>query len=86
METTGISTLIESDCRAMVDRLAGAYLRGLPHGGWGPGGVEDSLVWPVRAEVEESRARKFCSIECAWVARNRPAHWRPIAEGQLQLF
>ncbi|WP_461165382.1 HNH endonuclease [Arthrobacter sp. R4-81] len=33
-----------------------------------------------------SRERKFCSIECAWVARNRPAHWAPIAEGQLRLF
>lgn len=25
-----------------------------------------------------SRERKFCSIECAWIARDRPAHWGPI--------
>ncbi|WP_104091813.1 HNH endonuclease signature motif containing protein [Arthrobacter sp. GMC3] len=30
--------------------------------------------------------RKFCSIECAWVARDRPAHWGGIAYGQLRLF
>ncbi|MHA7191119.1 HNH endonuclease [Arthrobacter sp. MDT2-16] len=33
-----------------------------------------------------SRQRKFCSIECAWIARNRPAHWGEVAEGQLALF
>ncbi|WP_422390137.1 HNH endonuclease [Arthrobacter sp. N1] len=33
-----------------------------------------------------SRHRKFCSIECAWIARNRPAHWGEVAEGQLALF
>ncbi|WP_427136733.1 HNH endonuclease [Pseudarthrobacter sp. S9] len=30
--------------------------------------------------------RKFCSIECAWIARDRPAHWGGIADGQLRLF
>jgi hypothetical protein len=24
-----------------------------------------------------SELRKFCSIECAWLGRNRPAHWSP---------
>lgn len=30
--------------------------------------------------------RMFCSIECAWIARDRPAHWGGIADGQLRLF
>lgn len=33
-----------------------------------------------------SRQRKFCSVDCAWVARNRPAHWGEVTEGQLMLF
>jgi 5-methylcytosine-specific restriction endonuclease McrA len=33
-----------------------------------------------------AKGRKFCSIECAWVARDRPAHWRDVSEGQLTLF
>lgn len=33
-----------------------------------------------------TKERKFCSIECAWIARDRPAHWRAISEGQLPLF
>lgn len=33
-----------------------------------------------------SERRKFCSIECAWVARDRPAHWNRIPDGQLTLF
>lgn len=33
-----------------------------------------------------TRERKFCSIDCAWVARDRPAHWQKVAEGQLTLF
>jgi 5-methylcytosine-specific restriction endonuclease McrA len=33
-----------------------------------------------------SVVRKFCSIECAWIARDRPAHWGRIADGQLNLF
>lgn len=35
---------------------------------------------------KDSRLRKFCSIECAWIARDRPAHWGDVAEGQLALF
>lgn len=35
---------------------------------------------------KDTKSRKFCSLECAWIARDRPAHWRPIAEGQLPLF
>lgn len=30
--------------------------------------------------------RKFCSIECAWLARDRSAHWKGVSEGQLTLF
>lgn len=33
-----------------------------------------------------SEHRKFCSLDCAWIARNRPAHWRSAGEGQLTLF
>jgi len=33
-----------------------------------------------------ARGRKFCSIDCAWIARDRPAHWRQPSEGQLFLF
>lgn len=32
------------------------------------------------------RDRKFCSIECAWIARDRPAHWGGPADGQLAFF
>ncbi len=37
-------------------------------------------------DQKEARMRKFCSHDCAWVARDRPAHWRNISEGQLTLF
>ena len=30
--------------------------------------------------------RKFCSMDCAWIARDRPAHWIQPGEGQLPLF
>lgn len=30
--------------------------------------------------------RKFCTIECAWVARDRPAHWGPAKDPQPTLF
>ncbi|WP_423716384.1 HNH endonuclease [Arthrobacter glacialis] len=33
-----------------------------------------------------NRERKFCCIECAWIARDRPAQWGPAATGQLKLF
>lgn len=33
-----------------------------------------------------TRQRKFCTIECAWVARNRPAHWGPANVPQPTLF
>jgi 5-methylcytosine-specific restriction endonuclease McrA/endogenous inhibitor of DNA gyrase (YacG/DUF329 family) len=40
----------------------------------------------VVPDQKEARMRKFCSIDCAWVARDRPAHWRNVSEGQLTLF
>lgn len=40
----------------------------------------------ILAGSAESEHRKFCSIECAWVARDRPAHWNKIPDGQLTLF
>lgn len=33
-----------------------------------------------------TKVRKFCSIECAWIARNRPAHWKNPIAGQPTLF
>lgn len=33
-----------------------------------------------------AKERKFCSIECAWIARDRPAHWADPADGQLAFF
>jgi 5-methylcytosine-specific restriction endonuclease McrA len=35
---------------------------------------------------KDTRGRKFCTIECAWIARDRPAHWGPITDGQMLLF
>lgn len=35
---------------------------------------------------KDTTSRKFCSKECAWMARDRPAHWGSIVEGQLLLF
>lgn len=33
-----------------------------------------------------TRTRKFCSIECAWIARDRPAHWGQPSANQMALF